>query len=77
MCSELTPSYNGKYLVVSYCLKVFIRHRTNMGIFARGKTVTMPMWISYPSTLDPVNFNLKDTDLNDKSATPVPISSNY
>lgn len=47
MKSELTPSFNGKSLVVSYVVRLAIRHSSwNAG--QKGKIVELPVWISHP-----------------------------
>ena len=47
MKTELTPSFNGKSLVVSYVVRLAIRHSFwNAG--QKGKIVELPVWISHP-----------------------------
>lgn len=47
LLSELTPSFNGKYLVVSYFVRLAIRHK-GWNNDSKGKIVELPIWISNP-----------------------------
>ena len=48
---EVAPSFSGKHLVVSYVIKVAIRH-DSWGQEKKGKIIEMPVWISqYPVEL--------------------------
>lgn len=43
--NELTPSFNGKYLIVSYVVRLAIRH-SSWNADRKGKIVELPVWIS-------------------------------
>jgi hypothetical protein len=47
MKTELTPSFNGKFLVVSYVVRLAIRH-SSWNADQKGKVVEVPVWISHP-----------------------------
>ena len=44
---ELTPSFNGKTLVVSYSVRFTLRHEGWLES-KRGKLVELPVWVSQP-----------------------------